>query len=92
MKVSIDSFNSEFFSSRNEAFTNPGLSQANGDKVRKLMREVLPELNKTQERLDRIAQKMVDNIYSKTNADGCLLGKFDDYNECVQLRIKKLRV
>ena len=56
------------------------------------MQEVLPELHKIQERLDRIAQKMVDSVYSKTNTDGCLLGKYDDYNECVQLRIKKLRV
>ena len=46
LKVSIDSFNSEFFSARNEAFTSPEACQEKGDEVWKLMQEVLPQLNK----------------------------------------------
>ena len=58
----------------------------------KLMQDVLPQLNKIQERLDVISSKLTDNIYSKTNTEGILLGIQEDYATCLQLRIKKLRM
>ena len=44
LKVSIDSFNSEFFSARNDAFASPATCQQKGDEVWKLMQEVIPQL------------------------------------------------
>ena len=39
-----------------------------------------------------ISSRLTDNIYSKTNTEGVLLGIQEDYATCLQLRVKKLRV
>ena len=58
-----------------------------------LIKEVIPELNKIQERLDLVVcRKITNNIYSRTNSEGVLMQSADAYTQCLKLRINKLRV
>ena len=86
LQVSIDSFNSQYFSQRNDAFTRPEESRKKADQLKVFALDVIAELNIIQDKIDNLLyRKLSGQIYSKKNQDGFLLQKVDAYASCLKI-------
>ena len=89
VRQTLDIFASMVSEKREEIQDGPKKCAMNRENLQKLSVKIFTKLIEVSSQLDQVIEIIRENVRTKDNPEGCLLGKFENYTDGLALKLDK---